>query len=185
MWSNLPNLLTIGRILLVPVTVWSLLGGDYLIALLAFVIAGVTDGLDGYLARRFSWQSVLGSYLDPLADKALLVSTYVTLAILHALPQWLAILVVSRDVMIVGAVLLSRYLEKPVVIKPVFVSKANTVAQIAFVVVLLASLALGWSIDRVLLAGAFSVAVLTLGSLAVYMRIWLSHMAVNDSGKSP
>jgi cardiolipin synthase (CMP-forming) len=176
MWANVPNFLTIGRILLVPFTVWSLLQSDYVVAFLSFTIAGVTDGLDGYLARRYHLQTELGAYLDPLADKSLMVSVYVTLAILTFIPPWLAIIVVTRDVLIVSAVLLSRYLEQPVAIKPVFISKANTAAQIGLAAGVLLSLALGVAHETTLLGASILVAFLTVGSFAVYMRVWLNHM---------
>ena len=103
---NIPNLLTLLRILLVPVVVWAIAQGQMSIALAAFVIAGVTDAVDGYIAKHFDQQTELGAYLDPLADKTLIVSIYVSLAIFGFIPPWVAILVVSRDIMIVGAVVL-------------------------------------------------------------------------------
>jgi cardiolipin synthase (CMP-forming) len=176
MWNHVPNMLTIVRILLVPLTVWSLLTGDYGVAFAAFVVAGVTDGVDGYLARRFNAHTELGAYLDPLADKLLLVSIYVTLAAQKVLPGWLAILVVTRDVLIVGAVLLARYLSMPVAIKPVFISKANTAFQIVFAAGVLGGLAFGISSPELLFAAALCVAFLTVASGAVYMAAWLKHM---------
>jgi cardiolipin synthase (CMP-forming) len=176
MWANVPNLLTIGRILLVPFTVWSLQRGDYIVAFLAFTLAGVSDGLDGYIARRYKLQSVLGAYLDPLADKLLLVAVYVTLAILTYIPAWLAIIVVTRDVLIVSGVLLSGFLEQPVEIKPVFISKANTAAQIGLAAGVLFSLAIGVTHATTLMGASLLVAVLTVGSLGVYMQVWLRHM---------
>ncbi len=127
---SLPNLITIGRILLVPVTVWLIINHQYLLALLAFLAAGISDGVDGYIARRFNQRSELGAYLDPIADKALLVSIYVSLAILEVLPTWLAIIVVTRDVLIVGAVVLAWVMGRPLDMKPLWISKVNTVAQI-------------------------------------------------------
>jgi cardiolipin synthase (CMP-forming) len=180
MWANLPNSLTIGRILLVPFTVWCLLNGEYLLAFLSFTIAGITDGLDGYLARRYKLQTELGAYLDPLADKSLMVSVYVTLAILQLLPIWLANIVVTRDILIVSAVLLSRFLERPVEIKPVFVSKANTAAQVGLAAGALFTLALGVKHDPTLLAASLFVALLTVWSFTVYMRLWLNHMTTGN-----
>src|SRR5690606_16869004 len=98
---SLPNIITIARILLVPITVWLLVSEEYLIGFLAFITAGASDGIDGYVARRYNLKTELGAYLDPLADKALLVSIYVTLGFQRDLPAWLVILVVSRDVLIV------------------------------------------------------------------------------------
>src|SRR5438874_287300 len=131
---NLPNLITIARILLVTFTVWLIISEAYGFAFLAFVVAGIIDGIDGYIARRWNLRTDLGAYLDPLADKALLVSVYVTLGFLKELPAWLVILVVSRDVLIVGAFMLSLLMERPVQLKPLMLSKVNTAGQIVFVV---------------------------------------------------
>src|ERR1043165_2429801 len=100
------------------------------IAFVLFLAAGISDAVDGFLAKRFGMATELGAYLDPLADKAMLVSIYVALGITGALPAWLVILVVSRDIMIVGAVILSWVVDKPVPLRPLPVSKLNTVAQI-------------------------------------------------------
>jgi cardiolipin synthase (CMP-forming) len=185
MWTNIPNLLTISRILLVPLTVWSLIHGDYGIACLTFIVAGITDGLDGYLARKLNLQTELGAYLDALADKSLLVAVYVTLAILQLIPGWLAIIVVTRDLLIVGAVLLSRFLEQPVEIRPVFISKANTVAQIGLAAGVLLSLAINVQHETTLLAASAVVAFLTFWSFAVYMQVWLTHMTTDDTERKP
>jgi len=177
---SLPNLITIARILLVPLTVWLIIRQEYGWAFSAFLLAGISDGVDGYIARRFALQSELGSYLDPIADKALLVSIYVSLAILQVLPVWLTILVVTRDVLIVGAVLLAWVMEKPVAMKPLWVSKVNTVAQIAFAGAVLLALATSWPFGQLLTAGIAAVAALTLASGALYMRDWVRHMAEPD-----
>ena len=83
---NIPNLITLGRILLVPIVVWAIVSGQMRIAFILFVVAGVSDGIDGFLAKRFQMKSELGAYLDPLADKALIVSIYISLGIAQALP---------------------------------------------------------------------------------------------------
>ena len=95
---SIPNLITLGRILLVPVVVWAIASNQMLFALLLFAAAGVSDAVDGFLAKRFDMASELGAYLDPLADKALIVSIYVALGIARALPISLVILVVSREI---------------------------------------------------------------------------------------
>ena len=142
---SIPNLITLGRILLVPVVVWAIASGAMWIAFVLFLAAGVSDAVDGFLAKRFGMTTELGAYLDPLADKALIVSIYVTLGITDVIPRWLVILVVSRDIMIVGGIMLSWLVGKPVKIKPLLVSKLNTVAQIVFACVVLGSL--GFDID--------------------------------------
>jgi cardiolipin synthase (CMP-forming) len=100
---SIPNIITLGRIILVPVIVWAIVSSQMEIAFAIFVIAGVSDAVDGFLAKRFNMASELGALLDPLADKALLVSIFVALGIWGAVPRWLVILVVSRDIMVVAA----------------------------------------------------------------------------------
>jgi cardiolipin synthase (CMP-forming) len=173
---NIPNLITVMRILLVPVTVWLMLSGEFLYAFFAFIAAGISDGVDGYLARRFNWQTEIGAYLDALADKALLVSIYVVLGVMQFIPLLLVILVAARDIMIVGAVILSRLLQAPITIRPLWISKVNTVCQILFAGLLLLFLGLGWDISVLIVPGGLVVAVFTIGSLVFYIRDWLRHI---------
>ena len=176
---SIPNLITLGRILLVPIVVWAISSGAMWIAFVLFLAAGVSDGIDGFLAKRFGMTTVLGSYLDPLADKALLVSIYVTLGINGLLPRWLVILVVSRDVMIVGGVMLSWLVGSPVKMKPLIVSKLNTLAQIVLASVVLGSLGYGLKIPTVTMTLMGLVAATTLLSVAAYLTEWMHHM--NDA----
>src|SRR5438094_1042703 len=120
------------------------MAGEMRVAFVLFLAAGISDAVDGYLAKRFGMATELGAYLDPLADKAMIVSIYVTLGIQEAIPRWLVILVVSRDIMIVSAVILSWLVDRPVKLKPLTVSKLNTVAQILLALLVLASLAIGF-----------------------------------------
>jgi cardiolipin synthase (CMP-forming) len=174
---NIPNLITILRILLVPVTIWLIISGAYGWAFAAFILAGVSDGIDGFIAKQYNMRTELGSYLDPLADKLLLVSIYLSLGFLQLAPAWLVILVASRDVLIVGAVLLSWVLDKPVKMRPLMVSKVNTTMQIVLAGSVLLLLGLDMKADQLLLAGGLLVAALTLASGALYMKEWLRHMA--------
>lgn len=131
---DIPNLISILRILLVAPTVYYLLNQDYKTALLLFFVAGVSDGVDGLLARYFNWQTRLGAILDPIGDKLLLVSCYLALSWLGQLPVILVVLVILRDVIIViGAVAYHLFIEE-VSIQPVMISKINTVLQITLVV---------------------------------------------------
>src|SRR5687767_13926503 len=107
-------------------------------ATLLFVIAGLSDAADGFIAKRFGATSVLGAYLDPIADKSLLVSVFVTLGFKGALPAWLIVLVVSRDLFIIGGVILSYILANPMAVRPLMVSKLNTAAQILLIALVLA-----------------------------------------------
>jgi cardiolipin synthase len=175
--NNVPNLITVARMVMTPVAVQMIVSDRYLPAFLIFLLAGVSDAVDGFIARNFDLRTELGAYLDPLADKALLVSIYVFLAIYGELPAWVAIAVVSRDVMILVAVIVSWLLAKPVEIKPVWESKLNTAAQIA-----LAGFALGaraFSVDpypaQTFLEWAVGATVVVSGG--IYIAQWLDHMS--------
>lgn len=174
---TLPNLITIARLVMVPAVVVAIGQQHWTVALALFLVAGASDAADGIIARRFHLRSELGAYLDPLADKALLVSIYVTLSVVSVLPGWLAVVVVSRDVMIVAAILVSRLMDRPVEIKPLFISKLNTTAQIVFAALVLAAMASRGDPGAILTAGMFAVASLTVISAAAYLARWLRHMA--------
>jgi cardiolipin synthase len=180
---SIPNLITLGRILLVPIVVWAIASGEMWIAFVLFLAAGVSDAVDGYLAKRFRMTTVLGAYLDPLADKALIVSIYITLGIKGLIPGWLVILVVSRDIMIVGAVMLSWLVGMPLKVKPLLVSKLNTVAQIVFACVVLGTLGFGYEMPTLRLVLMGLVAALTLLSVAAYVAEWVRHM--NSAAAKP
>jgi cardiolipin synthase len=174
---TIPNLITIARLILVPLLVVMIGQQRWAIAFAIFLAAGLSDAADGAIARRYNLRSELGAYLDALADKALLVSIYVTLSLGGQLPGWLAITVVSRDVMIVGAIILSRLMDRPVEIKPLFISKLNTAVQIAFAAGVLAVKAFSLEQDGSVEAGMTIVAALTILSAAAYLARWLRHMA--------
>jgi cardiolipin synthase (CMP-forming) len=174
---NLPNLVTLARMLMTPLAVLMIISQRFLPAFLVFILAGVSDAIDGFIAKNFDLRTELGAYLDPLADKALLISIYVSLAIYAGLPAWIAITVVSRDVMILFAVLVSWLLDKPVEIRPVWVSKVNTVAQIALAGFALGTRAYGLDPQPMQTALEWSVAATTLASGGVYIAQWLDHMS--------
>ena len=173
---NIPNCITLGRVLLVPFVFWLLLSGRYQTAFFIFVIAGLSDAVDGWLAKRYHWETELGAYLDPLADKLLIVSIFVAMGWQGELPSWLVIAVVSRDLLIVTGVMLAWVLEQPVNIRPLIVSKANTFAQLLLAAVVLADTGfdLGQWMPR--LALVWITLALTLASLWAYTVIWLRHM---------
>ena len=177
---SIPNIITLGRIMLVPIIVWAIVSSEMEVAFAVFLIAGISDAVDGFLAKRFNMTSELGALLDPLADKALLVSIYLALGIWGDIPRWIVILVVSRDIMIVSAVILSWLVDKPVKPKPIAVSKLNTVAQIVYATVVLAALTFGWEIPLVIGVLMAVVAVLTLLSVAFYVAEWVRHMNATD-----
>ena len=165
---NLPNIITFARLCAVPAAVWLVLHGQFPAAFWLFVAAGASDAVDGWLARR-NGPTVVGTVLDPVADKTLLVSMYVTLAAVHRLPDWLAILVVFRDLMIVGGILLLGVTGQKVAIRPLLVSKLNTLLQLLLVGLTLATAATGWGWPLATQVLAWVVAVTTLASGAAYV----------------
>ena len=127
---NIPNTITVIRILLVPVFIIFITKHRLSSALIVFTIAGISDGLDGFFARCFKQQTYLGAYLDPIADKILLASAFVALAVLKILPGWIAVIVLSRDVLILLGIAILTVIDIKITIKPTIVSKFTTVAQL-------------------------------------------------------
>jgi cardiolipin synthase len=179
---SIPNLITLGRVILVPVVFWLVVTGQMQVAFFAFLIAGISDAVDGFLAKRFGWQTDLGAYLDPLADKLLVVCIFVAMGVLGKLPAWLVIAVVSRDILIVIAVVLAWIVGHPMRIRPLAISKANTVAQIVLAATVLADEGFGLGLDTVRIGLSWLTGVLTLGSLGAYLRAWILHMSGYESG---
>lgn len=179
---SIPNLITLGRILLVPIVVWAIASGRMQLAFLLFLIAAISDGVDGFLAKRFGMTTELGAYLDPLADKVLIVSIYVTLGITGIFPAWIVILVASRDFMIIGAIMLSWLVNMPVAIKPHIVSKLNTAAQIVYAGLALASHGYQFNAEPLLTLVMVLVAVLTSLSVALYLAQWVRHINSAEAG---
>ena len=176
MLVTIPNLISIGRLFLVPFCVWALLSSNPRWAFWAFVLAGASDALDGFLARRFNMKSTLGGYLDPLADKALLISMYVVFAALNEVHIWVTILIVSRDILIIGGVILAWMLGLPMAMRPNWISKVNTLGQIVLAALILADLA--FSPDFPLLRTQLSwvVGILTVLSAFTYAVEFVRHM---------
>jgi cardiolipin synthase len=175
--TTIPNLITIARLVIVPLVIVMIGQGRWATAFVLFLIAGISDAVDGFIARRFDMKSEFGAYIDALADKALLVSMYVSLSIFGILPGWLAIVVVSRDLMIVSAIIVSWLMQRPVAIKPLVVSKLNTAAQIAFAALVLGTQTFALDVGRLATVGTAIVACLTVLSAAAYLARWLRHMA--------
>jgi cardiolipin synthase (CMP-forming) len=174
---NLPNIITLGRLLSVPVAIWLVLSEELAATFWLFAAAGISDAVDGFIAKRFDRRTRLGALLDPLADKALLVSMYVTLGHAGHLPNWLVILVVFRDVLIIGGFLLVGALAQPMRWEPLYVSKLNTALQIALIGVVLARA--GFGIDDFGLGTllVYAVATTTVISGAGYLIRWARALA--------
>ncbi len=141
---HIPNLICVARIVLVAPIVWALLDGRYPLALGLVVVAGLSDALDGYLARKFDWRSRLGGLLDPAADKLLVASTFVTLTWLGFIPVWFTAVVLGRDLLIVGGVFAHHFWLAPVRGEPTGTSKLNTLFQISFIVLTVTYAWLDW-----------------------------------------
>jgi cardiolipin synthase len=178
-------MITILRLVLVPGVVLAMLQARWEWAFAGFVVAGVSDGVDGFIARHFNQRSRLGAYLDPMADKLLLVSVFVVLGIAGELPLSLVIAVVSRDALIVFAVLLSSVMAQPVEMKPLMVSKANTAIQLVLAAVVLGELAFGIDIGALRPALIILSGLLTVASAAAYLVAWLRHMSGHGEGGTP
>jgi cardiolipin synthase len=171
--SHLPNIITLARIALVPVLILLLKDQEYAAGLIVFVIAGASDALDGYLAKRLNVQSRLGAILDPVADKLLLVSAYVMLTLLGHIPFWLVLVVVFRDLLIVGGYMLYTSHAGPVKMRPSILSKLNTLMQIALATLVLAQQAAGLDWPLTIYTLVVAVLITTVVSGAHYLWLWM------------
>ena len=165
-----------------PVVVWAIASGEMYYAFLLFMVAAISDAVDGFLAKRFGMTTVLGAYLDPLADKVLIMSIYLTLGISGTIPRWIVILVVSRDIKIIGAVMLSWLVDKPVTVKPLPISKLNTAVQIIYACLVLASHGFNFDAGWVMTLTMALVAALTLLSIGFYVAEWIRHIGAAEGG---
>ena len=179
--ANIPNLITLARIFAVPLLVWLIIHGSMAAAFWVFVAAGISDALDGFIAKRYGFVSKLGSYLDPIADKALLVSAYITLGQAGHISAWLVILVVFRDVLIIGGTLLFHTLGRPVEMQPLFISKLNTLLQILLIALLLGGLSIGFPDFNILPSLSFFVGLTTILSGLAYLGQWVFGLRVDPN----
>jgi cardiolipin synthase len=168
----LPNAITLVRLGLVPVFIVVLKAQDYTVALLVFAVAGLSDGLDGFIAKRFNLVTRLGAILDPLADKVLLVSAYIMLTVLGHLPFWLVLTVGFRDLLIVGGYLVYTSLIGPVAMRPTYLSKFNTFLQITLVVAILVQQAMALPLTLLVQILIYGVFITTVSSGVHYVWIW-------------
>ena len=172
---QIPNLLTLARIAAVPVLILFLYEGRYGAALAVFVLAGITDGLDGWIAKRFKCVTRLGSILDPLADKILIVSTYVMLVLAGDLPFWLILLIGFRDLGIIAGVLVLNTLNGHVQMQPSLLSKVNTFLQISLVILVMVERIGLIALEPVAEILLWFVAVTTVASAIHYVYFWFIH----------
>lgn len=175
-----PNLITLARIGLVPVLILAIHAGEAELALVVFLVAGVSDAVDGFIAKRFHLESRLGAILDPAADKLLLVTAYVMLAMTGLIPFWLMLTVVFRDLLIVGGYLVYTSMLGPVRMRPSLLSKLNTFLQLALVFLVLASDATGLDIEAWIAVLVYAVLVSTIASGAHYLWSWIIRREVES-----
>jgi cardiolipin synthase len=169
---DIPNLITVFRFLLVTPVVWAMLDDRFGLALLLFGIAGLSDAIDGYLAKRNNWSSRLGAIMDPLADKLLLVCAFVTLGWLDLIPLWLVALIILRDIIIVTGALVYHYKVEKITMEPSMVSKLNTFTQILLVFTVMFSRGIQALPDTWIDVLLYAVLVTTVWSGLGYMWTW-------------
>lgn len=175
---TIANALTLLRLCLIPLIVVMIHEGRFTIATIAFVIAGLTDALDGFIARRFNQKTEIGAYLDALADKSLIAAAFIALFVAQQVPFWLVVLVIFRDLMIVGAVAIAWLMDNPIPIEPLAISKANTAAQLVALATTLAASGFALAVPQPVMAALhLMVAGLTIASVAAYFARWFRHMA--------
>ena len=174
---TIPNALTLLRLCLIPLIVLMIDSRRFDLAFYTFTLAGTTDALDGYLARKLNQQSEIGAYLDALADKSLIAASFVALLAIGFVPYWLVVLVIFRDLMIVGAVAIAWLLHNPIPIEPLMISKWNTAAQIVAVAFTLGASAFGVVLPELAFGIYIIVALLTIVSVGAYFTRWFRHMA--------
>lgn len=175
---TIANALTLLRLCLIPLIVVMIHENRFALATILFVTAGITDALDGYIARRFDQKTEIGAYLDALADKSLIAASFIALVLVQLVPFWLVVLVIFRDLMIMGAVAIAWLMNNPIPIEPLKVSKANTAAQIVAVATTLAVKGYMIELPDAALTGLHAlVAALTVVSVAAYFARWFAHMA--------
>lgn len=174
---NLPNAISLARLFSAPLVVWLILSNEITVAFWLFLVAAISDGVDGFIAKRLGTTTILGAFLDPIADKVLLVGTYAALGSNGMLELWLVILVVFRDLLIVGGALLFRLLTRSLDMEPLMVSKVNTVAQIVLAAVVLGNSGLDLGLAMVVDVLVLVVAATTLASGAAYVVQWTRRAA--------
>jgi cardiolipin synthase len=181
---NIPNILTLVRILLTPLLIIFLIKKRFTTALLVFAVAGISDALDGFIARYFSQRTVLGAHLDPLADKLLLLSSYISLAVLKIIPGWLAVVVIARDVIIMFGIAVLTITHKTYEIKPTTISKCTTAIQLTTIFFVLLHPD-GIHFSTLQISMFWATAALTIASGLHYIYIGMNQLQENDPPVSP
>jgi cardiolipin synthase (CMP-forming) len=171
-FKHIPNLLTALRLAAAPALAILLVAGDYGAALGIFAFAGLSDAADGFLAKRYGMTTRFGRYLDPAADKLLMLAAFLTLAFLGLSPWWLTVLVIARDVAIVLAVLVAYMLALPLRVQPLFIGKVNTVVQVSYIGLILIFLVFGADAPQISGWAVLVTATFTIVSWFAYAGLW-------------
>ena len=174
---SMPNLITLARLISVPLIIQLILTGSFGWAFVVFLLAGISDAVDGYIAKTFNQVSTLGIYLDPIADKALIMSVYVALGLSGRIDGLVVLLVVFRDILIIGGVVLLFILKRQTEVSPALVSKFNTGAQIFLATIVLAQAALDLEMALLIELTGYGVIATTVASGAWYLVVWVRHFA--------
>ena len=179
MIKKVPNILSILRITLIPLVAWLILSDYFLYALITTLFIAISDFLDGFIARIFNAQSEIGSYLDAIADKAFIISAYMLIGTQNLLPTFLIIIVISRDIIIMGAFGLSFAMNQKLDINPLRISKVNTFLQFTLIILVLVKNI--WKFDFIYMlsylidVAMYMVLITTLSSLLLYIKQWLKY----------
>jgi len=173
MIRHLPNLVSALRLLAAPFAAWLILGGHDTAALCVFLLAGGSDAVDGFIARRFGVTSRFGAWLDPAADKLLMLLCFTALFAIHVTPVWLTFVVIARDVGIAAGWLLIRWMALPIAVRPLMLGKLSTLAQVLYILAMLVLLAFDLTWPRIALWAAALCALVTLLSGLAYARVFL------------
>lgn len=183
---HLPNILTSLRLVAAPAVAALLFLGDYAIAFAVFAAAGLSDAVDGYLAKRFGFSTRFGRILDPIADKALMFAAFVMLAILGEVPLWLVVLMIGRDALITLGLFVGVAAQAPIRVQPLVLGKLCAALQVFYVALHLGALAFGFPLDAITPYDAYALAIVALASTLDYTGIWLKAMrAVWNKRASP
>ena len=180
--SHIPNGICILRIILVGPIVFSLLSGEFFAALILIFVAGLSDGLDGFLAKTFDWRTRLGGLLDPLADKILLIAVFLTLTYLGLTPAWLTVVVIGRDAVIIAGAITYNFRIGAVQTDPTLLSKVNTGLQLLYMLAVISNQAFSWSLGLIILLIGAGVLNTSFVSGLDYVLRWSAKAAAHHAG---
>ena len=176
----IPNIISITRIILIIPILVLIYRSQFDWALLLFLVAGISDALDGYLAKHFGWRTRVGALLDPVADKLLIAGTYIILTWLGLIPFWLSSIVILRDLIIAGGVLFYSFVIEPFVGEPTIISKVNTFLELLFVLMVLSTSAFMWPNQLVITVIGSAVFVTVVISGIDYIISWIRRVKTHD-----